>query len=61
MSIIWVVIVIYLVPSRRWTEYMQGWRELDYLVNQILEGQADIKKIPERLYIEDSKVTSDLT
>ncbi len=40
---------------------MQGWRELDYLVNQILEGQADIKKIPERLYIEDSKVTSDLT
>lgn len=61
MSVVLIVVVIYIVPSRRWTEYMDAWRDTDYLINSILEGNIIFKDVPDILKKIESSITSDKT
>lgn len=59
MSVVMIIVVIYIVPSRRWAEYLQAWREMDYSINCILEGSISFNNIPEILKEIESCITSD--
>ena len=59
MSVILIIVVIYVVPSRRWAEYLQAWRDMDYYNNLVLEDQIDICEIPAKLKRIESRITSD--
>lgn len=59
MSVVMIVVVLYVVPSRRWAEYMEAWREMDYSINKVLEGNMSLSNMPEVLEKIELSITSD--
>ena len=61
LSVVMIIVVIYVVPSRRWSEYMHAWRKLDYCINSILSGCMQMNAVPETLKDIEESIASDLT
>lgn len=59
LSVVMIIVVIYVVPSKRWAEYLQAWREIDYLTCNILEKNISQKDLPDELKRIEEGITSD--
>lgn len=59
MSVVLIIVVIYVVPSRRWSEYMEAWRKMDFSLNKVVEGKMPLSAIPYVLHEIECSITSD--
>ena len=59
LSIAFIIVVVYLAPSKRMAEQLDAWRKSEVIINKILVGSKDLSCIPDVLEECESMLSTD--